>query len=502
MNKHLRGMVLTGLCLAVPSALRAQGQASIEGRVTDTSGAVLPGVTVEASSPALIEKVRSVVTDAAGEYKIEQLRPGVYQVSFTLTGFNVVKREGIELTGSFVATVNVELRIGAIEQIITVTGESPIVDVKSVTQERVVGSDVLEAVPTGRTVYNLAILVPGANTGTPDVGGTNNLALVSSMSIHGGSTSDTRLVIDGASASNSELAGQMQNLVPDTGAAQELSIDSAADGADIAYGGLRINLVPKTGGNTFKGAFFGTAVNSSFQQNNYSAALQSAGLTAPNRLDLVYDFNPGAGGPIVQDRLWFYSSAQWQTNQTTVAGMYNNLNASNINAWTYQPDLSHPGVSATSQQGVNTRLTWQASQKQKFSFYYDHQNRDYNAVNATTSPEASQHLVFPKLEMASASWAAPLTNRVLLNASVSIRPEGYADQYPIAGNIYQQLIPVTEQSTGLLYRGEGLQIASQPFINANGMMTSTMASLAYVTGAHAFKFGFEDRFGRRKISIQ
>ena len=130
----------------MPAATYAQG--SIAGSVKDTSGAVLPGVTVEASSPALIEKIRAVVTDGTGQYKIVDLRPGTYAVTFTLAGFNTVKREGIELAGSFTATVNADMKVGAVQETITVTGESPIVDVQNSAQQRVLGDEVIDAIPT------------------------------------------------------------------------------------------------------------------------------------------------------------------------------------------------------------------------------------------------------------------------------------------------------------------------------------------------------------------
>lgn len=169
----------------VPSAVYAQ--ASITGVVRDTSGAVLPGVTVEAASPALIEKVRTVVTDGTGQYRIVDLRPGTYTVTVTLAGFNTVKREGIELTGSFTATVNAELRVGALEETITVTGETPVVDVQSTTRQRVIDHEVIDVIPTGRSERNLALLVPGMAAtggsagGQQDVGGALN-----DPDLHGG----------------------------------------------------------------------------------------------------------------------------------------------------------------------------------------------------------------------------------------------------------------------------------------------------------------------------
>ena len=158
--RALKGILFAIACLVlVPAA--AYAQASIAGVVRDTSGAVLPGVTVEAASPALIEKVRSVVTDGTGQYKVVDLRPGTYSVAFTLPGFNALKREGIELAGSFTATVNADLRVGAVEETVTVTGDAPIVDIQSVTQQRVLGKDILDSIPAGRNHANFALLIPG-----------------------------------------------------------------------------------------------------------------------------------------------------------------------------------------------------------------------------------------------------------------------------------------------------------------------------------------------------
>ena len=165
--------ILSFFALALPTAVRAQANSAIAGVVKDSSGAVLPGVTVEASSPALIEKVRSAVTDGEGQYKIVDLRPGDYTVTFTLTGFSTVKREGIELTASFTANVNAELRVGALEETITVSGAAPTVDVQNVVQQRVMTRDVIDAIPVGaKSVMSIGVLIPGVTTNSQDVGGT------------------------------------------------------------------------------------------------------------------------------------------------------------------------------------------------------------------------------------------------------------------------------------------------------------------------------------------
>src|SRR5215510_1830416 len=152
------------VCLAlVPTAARAQDIVSgtIAGVVKDTSGAVLPGVTVEAASPALIERVRSTVTDGAGQYRIVGLRPGTYTLTATLPGFNTFKRENLELSGSNVVTIGIELKVGAIEETVTVSGETPVVDLQSTTKERVMSQEVINALPTGRMYYTLGVLVQG-----------------------------------------------------------------------------------------------------------------------------------------------------------------------------------------------------------------------------------------------------------------------------------------------------------------------------------------------------
>ena len=146
----------------LPSAARAQ--ASITGVVKDTSGAVLPGVTVEASSPALIEKVRTSVTDESGRYRIVDLRPGTYTVNFTLTGFQSVRREGVELPGAFTATVDVDLKVGSIEETITVTGDSPIVDVQSIRRQTVLDNDIISSIPATRSYNSLMQLMPNTIT--------------------------------------------------------------------------------------------------------------------------------------------------------------------------------------------------------------------------------------------------------------------------------------------------------------------------------------------------
>jgi Carboxypeptidase regulatory-like domain len=480
----------------------AHAQASIAGVVRDPSGAVLPGVTVEAASDVLIEKVRTVVTDGSGQYRIIDLRPGTYAVIFTLSGFSTVRREGIELSGTFVASVDVDLKVGSLEETITVTGESPIVDLQRTTQQRVFDQQVIEAIPAGRSHINMVVLIPGLAATQPgrgalaDVGGTNNLQNTQ-FSIHGGRTSDTRLQLDGVRLGNVLSPGEFSNFVPDTSATQEVAVDYAAVSAEQPFGGLRIDIIPREGGNTFRGTVFATGVNSAWQTSNLTDELRNLGLPEPNEMKKAYDINPGMGGPILREKLWFYSSARWQANQNFIAGLYYNKNEGDPTKWLYEQDTSRRGFFSLEQNGVNTRLTWQAAQKHKIAFYYDFQSRIWDDTRAGVSPESAVAYRFPVLNLAQASWTTPLTNKLLVEVRYANRGEAFGNQLPAEGSVYRDMIPVLEQSTNFFYRGKGGDGGvSGTFGYSSQKINTFVTSMSYVTGAHAIKVGFSDTWAR------
>ena len=481
----------------------AWAQATITGVIKDPSGAVLPGVTVEASSPALIEKVRAAISDGSGQYRIVDLRPGTYTVAFNLPGFNSLQRTGIELTGTFTATVNVEMRVGNLQETVTVTGEAPVVDVQSVNRQRVLTRDVLDAIPAGRSHLDVAALVPGLQvnvSGTrgtlADVGGTNNLQNMT-LTMHGGRSFDTRLMVDGIRIGNAGSGGEFTNYVPDMGSTQELVIDYAAISAEQMTGGVRLNYVPKDGGNQISGSAFATGVNDKFQSDNLDPELIARGLTAPNKMKLTYDVNVGVGGPIRRDSLWFYSAARWQDNESFVAGTFANKNAGDPNSWTYEADPSQQAVFFTKQKNVNGRLTWQANSRNKITFFGDNQWRDWDDSRPIHSPEATTQYDFPRLFITQMGWTSTVTNRLLLEARLQIKGEGYLDAAPLG-----DLIPVFEQSTGFFYRANarsfgnpvGASNAGVPRINQN--LRTWLGNVSYVTGAHSFKAGYSHTWAK------
>ena len=257
----------------IPASVLAQGAstATIAGVVKDSSGAVLPGVTVEAASPALIEKVRSTVTDERGQYRLPELRPGVYTLTFSLAGFSTLKREGLELRTNFTAQVDAELKVSQLEETITVTGATPLVDVQSATQQRTVSREVLDTVPTAKSVLGIAALIPAVvePPNAQDVGGSKGERSVR-ISVHGGKTFDSRLLQDGmrynaltpgVGAPNATTPSTPVNPAPvfvatleGTGrgyyinplAIDEVIVDLGTMGsAEYSLGGAQVNSIPK-----------------------------------------------------------------------------------------------------------------------------------------------------------------------------------------------------------------------------------------------------------------
>jgi hypothetical protein len=473
------------LCvLFVPAVVSAQ--ATITGTAKDASGAVLPGVTVEAASPALIERVRTVVTDGTGQYRIVDLRPGRYTVTFSLPGFTTLKREGIELSGAFTATVDAVMPVGTLEQSVTVTGESPIVDVKSSRREQVVDRELLTAIPSARTYQTLVAMAPGVTAvGGQDVGGLNSPA-TRAFGIHGGPATEGRVMVDGMSAGGARGGAGVSNYQVDVANAQELTYTLSGGLGEAETGGPIMNIVPRTGGNVFSGSFFFSGANSAMQGNNLTQELRDAGLRDPNELIKAWEVNGAIGGPIIRDRLWFYFTAKHQGTRSYVSGMYYNKNAGNPDAWTYEPDLSRRAIYDGTWINVPLRLTWQATPRNKFNVFWDEQSMCLECKaggSPTVAPEASGGTWDTDIQrFTQITWSSPITSRLLADAGISRFLTKYGRQ-----NADADLVSVTEQGgliPGLTYRSGGWlrNLTDTP---------RWRASLSYVTGAHNMKFGYE-----------
>jgi carboxypeptidase family protein len=498
-----RSLAVLAVSLLLPAA--AAAQAAITGVVKDASGGVLPGVTVEAASPALIEKVRSVVSDNSGQYRIVDLRPGTYSVTFSLTGFSAVKREGIELTGTFVATVNADLKVGALEETITVTGETPIVDVQSAKTQQTVSKDILAAIPTSRNASGVQALIPGMNTGT-DSGGITGVLTGGAGTIHGGRGDDSRTYADGINmgwAGGSAGGGNM----PQVSSSQEVVLTTSGGLGEAETNGVILNVIPREGSNTFSGEFDVSGSNGSLQGSNYTQALKDAGLKSPQELKKVYDINPMGGGRIIRDRLWFYTTYRQTASDRTVPGMWINKNAGNPNAWTVDFDLSKPAFTDTLERQGTMRLTWQATPRNKVNFHWSEQYNSANTrgggLSATSSstpnsqtPEATYRTLYQPSRQPNATWSSPVSSKLLLEAGWGMYQSRYRAAPRVDGTYNPAMIRVVEQGgdiPNLAYRmpagtGGGF------YHNLIGTLANLRASMSYVTGAHNMKFGYQGGF--------
>jgi len=497
----------------------ALAQAAITGVVKDVSGGVLPGVTVEVASPVLIEKVRSVSTDATGQYRVVDLRPGAYSVTFTLTGFKAVKRDGIQLTGTFVATVSADLAPGGLDETITVTGQSPIVDVQSVRVQQTMSDDVIAAIPSSRNAAGLQSLIPGLNVsqagvavGGGDAGGITGGMGGLAGTIHGGNTYGSRTKTDGL---NTDFTGQATagGQLLNTAGASEVVINTSGGLGEAEGAGVNLNVIPKDGGNTFRGSAFGNTAKGWMQASNFTDSLKTQGLRTPAELKNLYDVDAQVGGPIVRDKLWFYFTVRQVVSNNTVPGMWVNKNADRPDLWAVDFDLSQQAFTDTRDRNEAPRLTWQASQRHKLTFYWQEQHNYIGKEGGgtpTQTPEGTGLTSFTSSRVQQGTWTFAINNKLLAEAGIGTFL-GIYDQSggggPRVGGIggvnNPAMIQQLEQSgaiipscncsiPGLISRHPGL--ANGGFGKNDIGTHEWRASMSYVSGAHNMKFGYQGGF--------
>ena len=464
----------------------AFAQSGIAGAVTDTSGAVLPGVTIEATSPALIEKVRTAVTDDRGLFRIVDLRPGTYTVTFTLPGFASVRRDGLNLGTDFTATVNAEMRVGQIEETVTVSGEAPQVDVQSTVRAAVFSNDVVEQLPTNRQIQSLAMYVPGV------VGGLNIDGPASrSLTIHGSRVSDVNSAIDGMSDRRGSQGGQAVTFYANEGSIQEVSIRTDGGNAEAQFAGVWMNVIPKDGGNTFHGSMPFLYADQDFSADNLTARLRAQGVTDVNRLKRTWDFNPNGGGPLKVDKLWFYGAYRNNNIDKYVASSYYDVNPRDF---VYTPDYSRQAVNEQLHRNYAMRFTWQATPQNRISVGYEMDKRLTAHRRAATNqpPEATTYTPFHPNAIGTVVWKSPVSNRLLLEAGLMIYAQDWDERLQIDRRITPlatwDTISATEDSTTTILRSSAVYGH-----NVDHPIT-VRSSASYVTGSHEFKSGFMTRF--------
>jgi hypothetical protein len=514
--------ILSALAWAVLTPAIASAQAQITGTVRDTTGAVMPGVTVEAASPALIEQVRAVVTDSSGQYRLVDLRPGIYTVTFQLTGFNTFKREALELPDTFIATINAELRIGSLEETITVTGETPIVDVQSIRRQNVVPGQTVRDLPVART-YGSLLQLDATVTATEnkDVQVTPGRQFFAGA---GGRANEGRIEVDGLSVGPPTAGGGSSSYNADVGNAQEVTTTSSGGLGESAVGGPTVSIVPRSGGNTVSGTAFVASVRDWMVGNNLSQDLIDRGLGQPGDVEKLWDHNLGFGGPLVKNRLWFFTNLRDQGAYRKIPGMFANKNVGDPTKRTYEADLSRPAKSAGSWTVTSVRLTTQVTPKNRYGIFWDEQRpchggsfapgveacrqpkADYvlggsvgsssPVASAINAPETASYSGGNYLRVQQSTWSSTISNRLLIEAGFGTYMNHWGG-VEIPGNPTRDIVRVVEQCTagcpanggiaGLTYRSQNWAINIQKAINWK-------TSATYVTGRSSLKVGYQGAF--------
>ena len=470
----------------------AGAQSAISGLVTDGSGGVLPGVTVEASSPALIERVRTVTTDSQGRYEIANLRPGTYEVVFTLPGFTVFRRDGLEVLSNVNVPINAALQLGSIEESVTVSGQSPMVDVRVAGRAEVMTKTLLDSLPTSRSYTTAGVIVPGVRLSKPDMGGAATVQHAHLIGrgmrrSTGGGENDHD--IDGLSV---KLGGNQA--YTNFAMAQEVAYSTTGGAAENSAGGIRINMIPRSGGNTFSGDVFWGGSTGGMSSNNVTPELRSRGLPATQAIDLFYDFNASLGGPIVRDRAWFFASWRRIILNNKTGGTY-------LQAQGDTP-AGAPAIDDQWMHNGSARITWQATPKNQITLYNDrNQKGRRHDMTDLLPPEVVPFGIDPATAAAArnprlyyiayAKWTSAVTNKLLFETGVTM----VANDYKI---ISQPGYTAPAGSPGYLTTVPRVDVVRGTIVGAPGFPPQTIdiydqnvsSKMTYATGSHTFKAGF------------
>ena len=468
--------------------------------MTDETGGVLPGVTVTATSPGALD-TRTAVTDGAGLYVLEALQVGTYAVEYQLQGFSTVRREGVEISSGFTANIDTQLAVGGVEETVTVTGATPTIDIQNVNTQSALDDETLNVLPQAGTIASFSALTLGVSTGGAgrhDVGG--SAGQMGASSVHNNRRGDQKMSMEGMNTNNTNAqnggnnhAGQHFNME----GIQEVVIAHSGMSAETETAGLQVNYIPKDGGNTFSGSGRATFTNEDFQSDNLSQELTDRGVTTSSSVRKVYDYGASFGGPIKQDKLWFYTAHRWWGNQTNAPGSFRNALQGQFGPFgipAYAPDMSKEGFEDNINQENSIRLTWQASPLNKITYFGNYSDNCICQlfVGAFFTPEATQNHSVPQNHLSQATFTRAHSNSILIEGGFTYLYNPFS--YFREPNVSATQVSVFDLLNGRLHSASTGFGGAVPYNDLVGGLSPAdqvngRASLSYVTGSHNFKFG-------------
>ena len=473
------------LAMVALFASLASAQSTISGQVRDSSGALMPGVKVEAASEALIERSRAETTNENGRYTIVDVRPGLYTITFTLPGFSTVKQE-VTVPANVSVPVDAEMRVGAVDETVTVEARVATVDVETTLRPQVLTRSDMDALPTARNPQSMGSYTPGVHLNLPDVGGSQQIEQTYLIS-HGNPSSRDTYLLDGMMINTMQNDGQIQIYI-DNALMQEVTYNNANNSVEVTGGGVVANFVPRDGGNEPHGNLFLGWIPSRFVASNIDQTLRNRGVTGQSAVRKIEDFDGSLGGPFKKDKLWFLLSGRKQLTFVQAANSFY-LNG-------------QPGVERSYIYSGGLRLTYQINSRNKFAAMWtrDWKTKEQDVVTggqvADVNPLVSSLERSPKMYyVLQGRWTGTLTPRLLVQAGATLTKLDYNILYH-AGVRKTPFTPdwfANAQELDLTLNARSIAGAVNTYSKYDRYLWNTSAT--YVTGSHQVKFGIQDTFG-------
>jgi hypothetical protein len=480
------GLVLGLLALFIPAV--AHAQTALAGVVKDTSGGVLPGVLVEATSPVLIEGTKSVSTDESGQFRIIDLRPGVYTVTFSLTGFQSVKLEKVEVEGDITRTVNAELRLGTVAEALTVSGTAPVVDVSNAVRITSLEKQMLDNLPVGNNVWEMAQIIPAIDIYADGIRRASSVAgsagaVQTYMSVNGGEARNNVVMVDGMTVSGLEADGTVQAYF-NQDMNSEISYQTSGISADRSGGGVTVNMIPREGGNRYSGDGKFSFKPNGWIASNTTQRIKDMGLNSESSLRFLADGSASEGGPILRNKLWFF-------------GSFHQFSTSDFSPNVFKDNGEQFSADQRIRQGSG-RLTYQVTPRVKLTGYYDKTQKleEGRSLGPFDDPETGLWtLKSPDYATGNGKVTATLTSRLLLEGGYSMNRE-YRDERNVEGLAAERYSPqwfeiVNKQTLSGAQNTAGWANAVKNYPGRDNYQ----ASVSYVTGAHQVKAGMQWQTG-------